>query len=282
MKRKILTTTLAAGIAILTLTSYGSGPFAGGAGNRTGSAGSTANCSGGGCHDVNNNALALSITLLDNWVPVTKYTVGKTYRVLLSGVVPGTSRPRFGFQVSCVKAASPSVQAGTLSTGGRSGIAVRSSTPQLIEHTTPQTGTVVGSTVVDTVSFNWVASTSLGTVRFYAALNAVNFNGSTSGDMPNVTTAEFQEAGVGVGTISRNLIKVYPNPATHELRVPVSTGEEARISIVDATGRTVSQGAASANQLGEAVISITALPAGRYYAIVLQNGVLQYAPFMKL
>ena len=51
MKKKLLFTIIAGGIALLGLSSYGVGPYAGGAGNHTGAAGSPANCStGGGCH----------------------------------------------------------------------------------------------------------------------------------------------------------------------------------------------------------------------------------------
>ena len=115
MKRKLLLFTLSAGIISLTLSSYGGGPTTGGAGNRTGSGTpAISNCNTGGCHAINNASVAVSVTLWDGLTPVTKYSVGKTYRVLVAATVP-TTQTKFGFQLSSVKATSTTTQAGTLS-----------------------------------------------------------------------------------------------------------------------------------------------------------------------
>ena len=135
--------------------------------------------------------------------------------------------------------------------------------------------------MTDTVSFNWVASTSQGKVRFYATLNAVNADGNTTGDIPNNTMAEFDEAGVGVPAVSQSALRVYPNPASTELRIPLTAGQGADISIVNALGQNVVRQSVTTNMVGEAIVSVRELSAGRYYVVVLQDGMLRYAPFVK-
>lgn len=272
---------LGAGFALLVFSSYGSGPFASGAGNRTGSAGSTADCSTGGCHSANNSAFTLSIVMLDNGTPVTSYQVGKTYKVLLTGIAPGTGMPRFGFQISCVKASNTSQQAGTLNPGGRPNTVLRAtSTPDLVEHSTPLLGTTVGSTTVDTVSFLWTPGSSQGTVRFYAIMNAVNFNGTISGDMPNAISADFTEATTGVAGLSQGLSGIYPNPVSSSLHVPLSPGS-AEMSVLDALGRKVLGQTSGGQGVREEVMNVQSLPAGQYFLQVIQGANKQSVSFLK-
>ena len=95
--------------------------------------------------------------------------------MLLGTQIRGTF-PKFGFQTAVVKASDDATQAGTLATGGRSGIAVRATTPQIIEHSSPIAGISVAGMAIDSVSFLWTApAAGVGKVRFHAALNAVNF-----------------------------------------------------------------------------------------------------------
>jgi hypothetical protein len=219
--------------------------------------------------------------MLDNGTPVTKYQVGKTYRILFTGIVPSTSLTKFGFQISVVKASNTSQQAGTLATGGHASTALRTvASPNLIEHTTPLSGNIVGSTTVDTVSFLWTPGSSMGTVRFYGIMNAVNNNGSTTGDMPNATTADFAEATTGIAGVSQSLIGIYPNPASNVLNVPVKAGS-AEINVTDATGRKVQGAQFAGSNAREVSLNVSNLPAGQYFLQVIQDGSRQSAPFIK-
>jgi hypothetical protein len=280
LKRKALLYTLLAGMATLIFSSYGNGPYAGGAGNRTGSAGSTADCTGSNCHSANSSTTIASIALFDNGAPVTTYTPGKTYTVRVSASVIGTSRPRFGFQASCVKAADGSTQAGTFSAGATYGIAVRSSTPRLVEHTTPLAGSLFSGNYIDTVSFSWTApATGFGKVRFYAVVNAVNFNGTSSGDAPNATTTEYDPAPVGVSNVNEQLAGIYPNPVSNTLHLRLK-GQALSAIVTDLNGKLFSL-PAPATTAGEISLDVSRLSAGYYHLSVLVDGKAYSAPFVK-
>lgn len=282
MKRIVLFGLSAAMIGLI-FSSYTTGPFQGGAGNHTGSASSPANCStGSGCHATNNAGLGITVQMLDNGTPVTKYTAGKTYRILLGATITG-SFPRFGFQATAVKDANSTTQAGTFATGGRSGIATRSSVPQIIEHSTPISGTILAGQTVDSVSFLWTAPVAgTGKIRFFVAMNAVNFNGSESGDAPNATSAAFDEnAGVGIASVRKDRMTAYPNPALDNLHLKLQGGSEScSIRVWDMAGRALmTQVIRLVN--GEASLNIANLKPGNYY-VLLQQGAQQYsASFLK-
>jgi hypothetical protein len=194
--------------------------------------------------------------------------------------VTGTSRPRFGFQASCVKAADGSTQAGTFSTGGSYGIAVRSTTPRLVEHTTPLAGTLFSGNYIDTVSFNWTApATGFGKVRFYAVVNAVNFNGTTSGDAPNATTTEYDPAPVGVSNVKEQLAGIYPNPVGNTLHLQLR-GQASSARVTDLNGKLCSI-PAPAGTGAEISLDVSSLSAGYYHLSVLVDGKAYSAPFVK-
>jgi hypothetical protein len=265
MKRQRLCLFLAIAFGGLLLTSYSEGPFFYGAGNRTGSAGSPVGCSEpNGCHASASINAVLSIRLFDSLnAPVSRYRPGSTYRVLLSELVPGNTRPRFGFQASVVKASDGSTQAGTLSPGVTPDIAVYNAPPQLIEHTSALAGTPSGADILDTVSFLWTApGAGFGKVRFYAVLNAVNYNGDSTGDRWRAATAEFDPEPLSVAAQgSAGRWQVFPNPTRGMLRVE-GVKPLARIEVLDALGRGVAHSQADA--AGRAVFDMGRLPAGRY------------------
>lgn len=296
MKRNHLLFLLAGGISILSLASYSSGPAASGVGNRTGSGGATAvaNCAGG-CHGANNAGTTLTVTLLSGTTVVTSYSPGQTYRVLLSGTST-TTRPKFGFQTSCVKTSDVAAQAGSFATGGNANIAVRTNVSpgpvQVVEHTTSLNGIQVPGTtnVIDTVSFNWTAPVAgTGKVRFYGILNAVNgIGGADAGDWPNTDTLEIAEVAsqTSVGNLSRNIsVKAFPNPATQVLNIDLSDAAAGayQFEVFDLAGKKIT----SQNALAQGTAKVSSLPIGMlqngwYVLVVSNNGARQAVPFQKL
>lgn len=287
MKRKVLSLVLISGVSYLALTGYGVGPYQGGAGNRTGSAGSTANCSTGGCHAANTTKTTVVFGLLDPanpLTPVTKYTPGKTYTVSMGG--NNTSGlPKFGFQASCVKAAATSTQAGTFSIGTGTGIAVRNASGglQLVEHTTPQTGITAGAY---TKTFNWTAPPAgTGTVRFYITLNAVNGNSATNGDEPNNDDWDVPEATVSVENVTRDLhIKAYPNPAAATLHLDVAGAEPGSYSLaaVNLAGQVVAaRNISVASGTNDVSLNVQDWAAGLYQLRLSKDGASQTIAVIK-
>ena len=287
MKKKPLLILLATGAAALALSSYSAGPYAGGAGNHTGSAGSTAGCStGGSCHAANTANTTLNISILSGTTVVSKYTPGTVYTVQLLGGNVSAHLPRFGFQASCVKAAATSVQAGTFATGGTANIAVRASTPQLIEHTSAIAAlTSSGNNNAYSVSFQWTApAAGTGTVRFFAALNAVNFNGGEGGDQPNVTTFDLPENATGITTVGKDAaLNIYPNPAanTVHIRMNGAVAGSYYAAIHNLAGQAIWSEMITPDNNREAAVNVSAFAPGMYYFSVVKDGVLQTIPFVK-
>lgn len=282
MKRQLLLYSLAAAMTALVCSSYGNGPFQGGAGNRTGSTGSNANCSGSGCHVSNNSATTVSLTVFDaNNQAVSSYTPGATYKVTIQGT-NSNSQPRFGFQATCVKQSSTTTQAGTF-TSTAANISVRTgASPDLVEHNTP----IVGASGIYTASFNWTAPPAgTGTVLFYASLNAVNYNGSSSGDQPNTLTnpKSLTEAttATAISSIAPVQLSVYPNPVRDAMHVTMGkTNGSCFVQISDMSGKIVSNHEiVIAN--GIANIHTSGLATGNYYIKVWQDGVQYGAAFVK-
>jgi hypothetical protein len=223
MKQKTLILALLGGFVVLSLSSYESGPLANGAGNRTGSAGSSGNCSSGGCHASNTTVTVPTITITEgsSSTPVTSYTSGKTYTVHIGGTCSASGMSRFGFQLSTVLASNTSAQAGTLTATGASTAVRTTGSLQIVEHTASIAGTGSGSSWSYATTAQWVAPHfGSGDVKFYLTLNAVNNNGSESGDKPNNAVFTFSESTVGIANISfAQGAKVYPNPTTGTINV---------------------------------------------------------------
>lgn len=255
------------------------GPFAAGNGNRTGSTGANGNCSGGGCHASNNANTSATVTLMDGSTPVTSYQAGKTYTVRITGGNLAANLPKFGFQITCVKAASTSTQAGTLATGGTPGIALRSSaTPNIIEHTAPIAGTGSGTNWAYTTTFQWTApttATAADSVRFYLTLNAVNGTGSESGDQANNTHVTFPYATSSVGTVANSAdIVIYPNPASNYINLHIgNTTGTYTVNAVDMRGKLMfSKEVTISNNSQDMTINSDKWSSGLYHVMVSKDG----------
>ena len=109
MKKQILLFTLTAGMVSAVLMSSSGGAANGGLGNRTGAKGSTANCSGSGCHGAASTATTATIRVDSaGGVEVTKYVPGMTYTVTVTGA--HASNNRFGFQFATNSALTDAVK----------------------------------------------------------------------------------------------------------------------------------------------------------------------------
>lgn len=234
-------------MALLT-TSYSSGPYFGGNGNRTGSAGTNAGCDGPFCHGANGGSSSLSIALLLNGVPVTGYNPGQFYRIRLTLPVTNPLHRNFGFQASIVRASDGVTQAGILLAGSRTDLSVYQDVlVQLVEHNRYLRSTQVPGGYLDTVSFVWQApQAGAGAVRVFAVINAVDSNRNSSGDQPRAGFQDFREivpaGGVGVSAPSNTAVfSISPNPVSGgmvQLR-GLQPGIPAVISVLDLRGAVV-------------------------------------------
>lgn len=278
MKRSFIILTAVAGMAVLTLSSYSSGPALN-AGNVTGSNGNTCG-SAGSCHGSNNanTSVALTLTDLSNNQVVTnaKYTPGHQYKVAITGS-NAANLPKFGFQATVIKTGGSvggsfnTSQSGT-HTASAGGVTV-------VEHNTPLSKS--GGTY--NASFNWTApAAGAGMLHMYVELNAVNGDNSTTGDQPNGTHLMLTEQTTGVAEIAQNTsVQLFPNPAANvlHLRAENVTGTY-NAAILDVTGKKQWSGTIDMQQ-GTAEIPVSQLAGGMYYLQVGNETVRKQVSFMK-
>lgn len=281
MNKKILLFSATLGIAYLGFTSYSAGPSAGGLGNVSGSAG-VANCSGGSCHPAGSAAktkasLTGIVSLFSNasatapvvggYVPGTKYWVKLTAENT-------TPLLKFGFQASCVSGTTTKVNAGTLAAMPGSNTAVKTGAINVIEHTK-----ALDATSFQYVSiFEWTAPPAgTGDVTFYVMVNAVNGNGTTSGDEPGVgMTKTFYEKTTSIGEIKNNIAsKIYPNPCTNVLSIESASNDKFMATVYDLNGRQVIAPSHENN------LDVSALAAGVYLLRLNTEDGQQSATFVK-
>jgi hypothetical protein len=116
-------------------------------------------------------------------------------------------------------------------------------------HTSPKSGT--GSA---TFSFVWTAPTGADNIVIYAAGNAVNGNGSTSGDASGSTSLSLSANANGIKKITNSVkINAYPNPASDFISIQVENISEIRnvnIELWDLKGNRVAHLNASQLNVG--------------------------------
>lgn len=171
---------------------------------KTGSPGETSctACHGGGSGTTIVNINATPSFISNQYIPGTTYTIDVT--------VINNPYSKFGFGCEILDA-STNTNAGSMTTplAGVQFLTAANGRNNAV-HNTPKNGT--GSA---TFSFVWVAPTTTNNIVIYAAGNAVNGNGTTTGDAvgtasllltPNTTSIQENTA--------NNSISIFPNPAS--------------------------------------------------------------------
>jgi hypothetical protein len=189
-----------------------------------------------GCHSGGGGVTTVSFSATPSFTS-NQYVPGQTYTVDV--IVSNANFSRFGF--GCEILTPSNTNAGTMTTALTGVKFLNSGTRKNAVHNTAKLGT--GSA---TFSFVWVAPAS-GTATIYAAGNAVNGTGSTSGDKvgaaslaltPDLSSAISEAVVSGFSGIS-----IYPNPVISDLKMSYSLMEagEVSISITDIQGRELAQ-----------------------------------------
>ncbi len=222
-------------------------------GNRTGSPGDNgANCSQ--CH-------SSSVQNAEDWISfdenlVNGYVPGETYTITLNPVY--ASANKFGFEMG-VEDANNTIQGDWTSLDNRTALISFSHT---ITHTTA--GNVPTGSGSTQWTMEWTApEESAGDLTFYAAINAANGNGTTTGDHIFLTQKTVSPA-TAIAEKTSPAVKIFPNPVSNQLHINNVNGE-VRVFSVDGKlwmDRNVEQ---------ETSIDVRNLPAGMY--ILSTNGV---------
>jgi hypothetical protein len=275
MKKTVITSIFAAGIAVILLTSGRSG-------------GTTAT-----------TGITVAIELDSAGVATTHYIAGGTYTVKITGTNTTTnSLPKYGFQVSCIKdtvAQATPVNAGTFATTGLPS-GVQHTPPRatyfvcdLIEHSTPLSPTsgTGGSGTVYSTSFQWTApAAGTGPISFWAALNAVNGDNTVNGDYWNTTKLVILErqAVSAVASLSNTInVSAFPNPVSNLLHLSLTNVEqgECTIKIFSIDGRIVTDRALTVTKGQPVEVNTSSWAPGLYEVVIEQNGGRQLIQVVK-
>jgi hypothetical protein len=115
---------------------------------------------------------------------------------------------------------------------------------QLINNSTAVTHTVLGTTpITDSAIWliNWTApATTVGNITFYAAVNAANGNGSTSGDQVYLTHMTASPSTSIADRNAHNALGIYPNPSDGRINLDIERTENGQqLEVMNLTGQLV-------------------------------------------
>ena len=234
------------------------------------------------CHStyaLNSTLGSLTITSnMTNW----EYVPGQTYQISVTVAQTGKTLFGLGFEALLPSGAN----AGTLTAGTGTTIknaTVSGNSRRNIVH--QLNGGASSGT--HTFTFNWAApTTNIGAITFYAAGDACNANGSTSGDYVYTTSQVVNPAPVGVAEEVNTLFtfSFYPNPATENITLNYALEESSKVSyiIYDLTGKQIqTESATRFPGAQQQSIDVNALQAGTYLLSVNVNGSVITKRFVK-
>ncbi|MCO6461798.1 MAG: T9SS type A sorting domain-containing protein [Saprospiraceae bacterium] len=278
MNKSIIILTLLIPFAFIGLQSYENGPTDN-VGNRTGSNGLKSGCSS--CHGNKNAATIVNIEFLDQGNVVHSYIPGSTYDVKLTAVNTH-ARPAFGFQITGGSANPSNTLYGTFDNSEVANTSLKLS-KQLVEHSNPLDGEIIGDTSHFSRTFKWIAPVKgSGDLRFYAAVNAVNHNGDNdNNDNWNLGTSEIiteNSGSAGTASSGENLnLYIFPNPASDKLHIqlPQPESKEYTIRVINMRGQEAIRSVAR-NTRSIYILDIHTLLAG-YYIIMVESNQQTYS-----
>jgi len=206
----------------------------------SGHAGATGAPSEGTCASCHGGGSSLASSVFINAVPDftgSTYVPGETYTI--SVVVNAMGFNNFGF--GCVMLNSSNANAGTMQNPGAGVKLVNGAFGRKnAVHTAPKNGSET-----TTFSFEWVAP-STGDVNVYVGANAVNNNGSTSGDLPFSSTLTLTSplvSSVKEHAVALTSLNIFPNPTSEDIQIRYFLAEsrELTISLFDLQGKQMAE-----------------------------------------
>lgn len=196
-------------------------------GGKTGSMGDNGNT----CTDCHSGTAMAEEGWISTDIPAVGFMPGDTYIITARGSHEAVVK--FGFELTAED-----------ETGEKTGsfTIVESDRTKLANAGTSVTHTSGGTTPngdFGTWTMEWTApDPAPEVVKFYAAFNAANGNGGTTGDVIYTSETSVSQQHVGLeNEILAESISVYPNPAVNELNI--ESPEGASISVFDISGRLV-------------------------------------------
>ncbi|MDP5101956.1 MAG: T9SS type A sorting domain-containing protein [Nonlabens sp.] len=189
------------------------------------------------------------------------YVPGQSYNLSLA--INGSSRSKFGFNITAESGSNAKV--GTWTAGA--GTQLRSDAAGL-------THTNAGNTS-STWNFTWVApATNQGNVTFYFATIQANNAGGNSGDQ---TVAGSVRSTLGIDTAALAAFSMFPTQVDNDLNITLKNADAGQVRIYNLTGALVQEQAIAREER----LSLVGLTTGMYLVNVTANGGTQTARIIK-
>lgn len=283
MKNKLLLI-LVAGLGYILMSSYSSGVAVPGvAQNRTGAGGSTADCSGSGCHDPNSSSVNLSIVLVDlstgDTVTNGKYTPDGVYHIKL--FAGPTSRPECGFQFTAARANGLG--------GGNyiptSGLQSNVIPPyEIVEQTNPIPASANNTFSVPIL---WKAPpVGSGSWTLYATMLLSNDDNFAIGDITNNSQRTLNEGPAAIDELGTTAdFKLFPKPATTEITLQMTNVKPGELTLLAYTSEgkiVMTKKILPSTSLAQTKVDVSEMAPGNYFLQLIQNGKRRILPFVKL
>ncbi|MFP4470519.1 MAG: choice-of-anchor V domain-containing protein [Bacteroidota bacterium] len=203
--------------------------------NSTGSPGGKTGSSGDNGISCTQCHLGTSINA-DNWIttdiPGNGYIGGETYTITVTGMHTGVGK--FGFEVTAEDELGNKTGSFALVNAVETKF---TNGDQAVTHTS-QGNTPTGD--MKSWQAEWTAPEEIpGNIIFYAAVNAANGNGTTSGDQIYLTdlTVSADITGIAEGD---NALRIYPNPSTGVVNFEIpAIREKTTVSVFNQNGQVV-------------------------------------------
>lgn len=165
------------------------------------------------CHS--GSAISVANQIVSN-IPPSGYVPGQTYTIEVS---VSHESSKFGFEATAERLGNQKAGTFVITNTEETKLANNSSA------VTHKSGGTAGSDS-RTWAFDWIApSKGSGPITFYAAFNATNGNGNTSGDVVYTSQMAVDEVNTGVGESQIVEFNVYPIPCNQFLNFDIHSNE---------------------------------------------------------
>jgi hypothetical protein len=224
----------------------------------------------GGCHGSMNTNTSMLLQGNGNML-TNQYTPGTLYNIT---VVMGstTAKPKFGFDIEA--------SAGTISTPAPANTMVMGNE---IHHTTPFTGTVVGTASGTALTFSWTApaaASAPASITFDVSTNAINDDGNTAGDEWNKATFTFTKAApASVSNVESTQFNLYPNPVAENVTLKTNATIQS-VKAISLTGSMIQLTYSKKNN-EEYNIDTKSLATGAYILLINDGKSTSHKKFIK-
>lgn len=259
MKRSYRLTVAATMLALLTGMIYSNSNGAFSSGYTGAPIDNGMNCSG--CHagqPIN------STSMITTDIPPSGYVPGTKYLITINAQHPSLNR--FGFMLTAqTHTTSNPIHVGTWTLlNNQTQLRINS---RYVSHTSQGTQ---GSNNARTWQVEWTApAAGTGTVAFYAAVNAVNGNGTTTGDQTILGSLVVGESSVSLHEKVPPAARIFPNPATGQFVYIENSVPFTRVEIFAMDGRLIKK--EDFVKTTTATITISDVKSGIYLIVISNN-----------